>query len=110
MPAALRIGQKAFIAALCSSFNEETLYSSEESAVTAASTLLPPPPLFGCHATGFLSELSPGCGGRCHFADWSHRTLAAERGGGPELLDRLCYIFRVLLQDGMRQFLRQVFV
>lgn len=80
MPAALRTGQKAFIAALCSSFNEETLYSSEESAVTAASTLLLPPLLFGRVAAGSLSEPSPGCGGRRLFADWSYLKKGSQTG------------------------------
>lgn len=79
MPAALRTGQKAFIAALCSSFNEETLYSSEESAVTAASTLLLPP-LFGRDAAGSLSELSLGCSGRRLFADWSYLKKGSQTG------------------------------
>lgn len=80
VPAALRTGQKAFIAALCSSFNEETLYSSEESAVTAASTLLLPSPLLGRDAAGSLSELSPGSGGRLLFADWSYLKKGGQTG------------------------------
>lgn len=79
VPAVLRTGQKAFIAALCSSFNEET-YSSEESAVTAASTLLLPPLLFGHDAAGSLSELRPGCGGRRLFADWSYLKKGSQTG------------------------------
>lgn len=76
MPAALRTGPKAFIAALCSSFNEEMLYGSQESAVTAAVPPPPPPPAVVWPRRRWpLVRTEPWL-----FADWSYLKKGSQTG------------------------------